>query len=518
MTDPGSMMSVILLSNAAAAALTLGLAGAAEVRRKAKARIGRPKRGELVFLFADETLVDATPAARRLMKSVSLRATDWQKFLTLFSGSVPNLAEQMSNLVEQGQLDLMSQTGPQIQAVWLDGVARISVQQPDTGDDQRLSKSIAAAAQGESAWLRDTLNALPALVWHEDLSGNVLWANDIYLARANNLDKATGQWPPPRLFDLDTENLPEGGSSRRMSLTEGEGDAWFDVHAQPLDGRIVLTAVSAARVVAVEKQRREFMQTLTKTFSQLNFGLAVFDKSRRLGLFNPALTQMTRLDVEFLASRPTLTAFLDKLREKRIIPEPRDYAAWRAEITDAALVPNGCYDANWLLASGQTYHICGRAHADGSFALTFEDVSKEVSLTRRHRAELDVAQSALDSLDQSICSFDRTGALVLSNRAFDALWGVAPDAVLGQITILDMLRTWQSKCLPSPIWGEIRDLVMGQEPRGEWSGFVTRADGQCMAVTITPAAQGNTTVTFAMSEVPHVTFETHRRRELAPLN
>ena len=510
MTDPASMMSVILLSNTAVAAVTLGLAGIAEVRRKSKERLGRPCRGELVFLFADETLVDANAAARRLMKSVADRGTDWQRFLSIYSAEFPGLADQMSLLVEQGQIEITVPSGPQIQAVWLDGVARISVQQAEVSEDQRLTKSIAAAAQGESALLRDTLNAVPALIWHEDFQSNILWANDLYLARANSQQDAVGQWPPPRLFDLDTENLPEAGSSRRMSVTDGEGISWFDVHAQPLEGRIVLTATSAARVVAVEKQRRDFMQTLTKTFGQLNFGLAVFDKSRRLGLFNPALTHMTRLDVEFLAARPTLTAFLDKLRENRIIPEPRDYAAWRAEVTDAALVPNGCYDANWLLAAGQTYHICGRAHADGSFALTFEDVSKEVSLTRRHRAELDVAQSALDSLDHAICTFSRSGALSLSNHAFDTLWGITPGAVLGQFTILDMVRIWQSAARPSPIWGELRDLVTGHEPRADWSGTVTLTDGREMTVTISPAAHGSTTIVFAPRDVQVVTYGTQR--------
>jgi len=519
MTEPSQFISLILVSNVFVATCVLGILSIADAAKRRRANRIRADEGDVVYLFSDEHLVDASVLARQVLKTVSLPGSDWQKFVALYSAGAPTLCQQMAHLVEQGQIEITCDSGRRIKATWVEGVARIAVLGPDEPEsNSRLSSSIAQASQREAHWLRDTLNTLPAMVWHEDEAGHLLWANDMYLARANQVARPGGQsiWPPARLFDIDTATIPVKGSTQRMNLQQADGESWFDVHAQAFDGRIVLTATSAERVVAAEKKRRDFVQTLTKTFSHLSFGLAVFDQNRRLGLFNPALTQMTRLDIEFLAARPTLSALLDHLRKNRIIPEPRDYAAWRAEVLEAAQTPNGGYDANWEIASGQTYHVCGRTHADGSFALTLEDVSKEVSLTRRHRSEIDLAQSALDALDEPICAFNETGALSLTNRAFDRLWGIDPRRVLGQLTILDMVRIWQSKCLPSPVWGELRDLIGGHEPRGDWSSTVRMIDGSLMTVQINPAANGATMIVFAPCAEPKVSFGSQRGLQVVP--
>jgi PAS domain-containing protein len=522
MTEPSSLIGIVLVANLGAGVLfLLALAGLDLLKRRKTARI-RVEEGDLVFLFRDEDVVDASPLAQRQLNAITQPGSDWQKFLILHAGDFPDLAGEMAQLVGREQISLEAANGRRIQATWCDGLARISVFEPATGDgDGRLSRSIAIAAQREAHLLRDTLNSLPALVWHEDAQGTILWANDAYLARASRISSPDRQqlWPPERLFALKTAEIGPDGETRRATVQGAEGDAWFDVHIQPVDGRFILTATSAERVVQVEQSRRDFVQTLTKTFGQLNFGLAVFDKQRRMGLFNPALTQLTRLDIEFLAARPTLAAFLDQLRERRVIPEPRDYAAWRAEITDAALTPGrGGYESNWLLASGQTYRVCGRCHVDGSFALTFEDVSKEVSLTRRHRAEIELAQGALDAIDDPVAAFSETGALALTNRAFDRMWGVDPSAVLGQMTILDLMRVWQSKALPSQVWGELRDLIAGHEPRSEWSGTATLLDGQVLSVRVQPSIGGSTMVIFSPRDVPVVNFESARGAMSLPVN
>ena len=49
---------------------------------------------------------------------------------------------------------------------------------------------------------------------------------------------------------------------------------------------ILYAAVSVDATVKAEVQLRDFMQTLTMTFSHLTTGLAVFDRQRRLSMQN----------------------------------------------------------------------------------------------------------------------------------------------------------------------------------------------------------------------------------------
>ena len=68
----------------------------------------------------------------------------------------------------------------------------------------------------------------------------------------------------------------------------------------------MMFALPADAAVRAERSLREFVQTLTKTFADLPIGLAIFDQSRKLQLFNPSLIDLTRLPTGFLTARPTL--------------------------------------------------------------------------------------------------------------------------------------------------------------------------------------------------------------------
>ena len=68
---------------------------------------------------------------------------------------------------------------------------------------------------------------------------------------------------------------------------------WYEISATGSDGGMVFYALPADRLAPAEATLRDFMQTLTKTFAQLPIGLAIFDSSRILQLFNPALLDLT---------------------------------------------------------------------------------------------------------------------------------------------------------------------------------------------------------------------------------
>lgn len=99
-----------------------------------------------------------------------------------------------------------------------------------------------------------------------------------------------------------------------------------------------LLSNSAEATLRAEATLQSFLQTLTRDFfAQLPIGLAVFDKDRRLQLFNPALADLTGLAVDFLSRRPTLLAVLDALQgEKRccqsratIAPGSARWSRWK---------------------------------------------------------------------------------------------------------------------------------------------------------------------------------------------
>ncbi len=369
-----------------------------------------------------------------------------------------------------------------------------------------LDRGIAEANTQELAILRSTVETSPTIVWREDRLGTINWVNAAYLSlaeQANAEDQIA--WPPMRLFEGATITAPgDTPQPRRAPLMLPDGTTrWFDITSFGHGNTTLHYACDASKTVKAEEALRAFMQTLTQTFSSLPIGLAIFDRNRQLQLFNPALVDLTTLEPEWLAARPTLYDTINRLREKRMLPERKDFTDWRAKISelDKSAV-DGSYLETWTLPTGQTYKVTGRPHPHGAVAFLIEDITAEVSLTRKFRRELELSQSLLDGMSEAVAVFDATGVLVVTNAAYCDLWGTDPELALAQTGIMDATRHWQAQTSPTPLWGEVRDFVchVSVGERAEWSGQTTLGDGRPLECTFIPLAGGATKVSFATSE------------------
>lgn len=376
----------------------------------------------------------------------------------------------------------------------------IAAATPDSG--RRLMDIAGLDAMTEELdLLRHALDFDDVALWREDDAGQIVWANKAYfdlLARSGSGDESM-VWPIRRIFDIADGPTPAAGETRRVSMEmPGHADPlWFERAVLSYRQGSLHAARPIDRLVAAETSLRDFVQTLSRTFAQLPIGLAIFDQRRELVLFNPALVTISTLPFDWLSSRPDLFAFLDGLREHQRMPEPKDYKEWRAEI--AALeqaARDGTYQELWTLPNGQSLRVVGRPHADGAVAFLFEDISQEVTLTRKFRGDLDLYQAVMDDTPEALAVFAKDGQLVMSNAAYTAMWPEAAGA-----GVHDATRHWQADCTPTPFWGAVREIVAGH---GDWQAGTTpirTRDGRGLVCRVAPLRGGATLVGF----LPEVT-------------
>lgn len=376
---------------------------------------------------------------------------------------------------------------------------------------QTVDAGALAALGDELEDLRRALDGARCPIWRADADGRVLWANAPYLALVERIGapRATSApWPIPALFADHIDPLPDAGSLRRCRLplppedpgiaTAQDGALWFELAAlrQP-DGGVLGTALPADRLVGAEMSLRNFVQTLSKTFAQLPIGLAIFDKRRELVLFNPALVGLSMLEPAFLSNRPGLVAFLDALRDRQRMPEPKNYRHWRDEIARLEQgAKDGTFQELWTLPGGQSFRVIGRPHPDGALAFMFEDITAEISLSRKFRAELDLYQSALDDLPEAMAVFSAEGRLVLANTAYGAMWGGDPQSLVGVLSLADATHRWQGCVQPTALWGDIRQFAAPSPDRAAWSEDILLRDGGRLTVRVAPLSGGAVAVSF----------------------
>jgi PAS domain-containing protein len=362
------------------------------------------------------------------------------------------------------------------------------------------------AAAKEAGDLRAAVSLSGAVQWKETGDGRVIWGDPIYLQLAERAagDGASGiGWPLPRIFEDQLDPHPRSGSLRRcrLAVPDRETPLWFEVAALDLpEGATLFSARPVDRLVKAEATLRDFVQTLTKTFADLPIGLAVFDRNRELVIFNPALVTISTLEPGYLSRRPSLRAFLDQLRERQRMPEPRNYRSWREEIArleEGAAA--GTYRDFWTLPDGSSLRVAGRPHPDGAVALMFEDVSREIGMTRGFRNDLELSSAVLDDTAAAFVVFDRDGRVRRRNAAYDVLVSEMTDGNCGtaeDMTLVESAGIWLRGFAPTGLWGEIRDFASHAKDRAAWSETVTRRDGSDMLVRTAPLRGGHTVVWF----------------------
>lgn len=450
----------------------------------------------VVFLFRDQSLVDATTEALTLSGQGSKYMSDYEATIGVLESRFSRLRSTLSDPVIT-DIRLRSEADP---ALFLD--IRKSENQTrfelnSTGDGQAqgvVERWMKTAGDAEKSLMEDAITHSPQLIWQSDHDGQVLWANHAY----SEFAQTHGQQKAP-FAKLSVTDLP----ALERILVKREHDQsehWFDVHTKMRAAGYLHFANTANALVSVDQERKDFVQALGKTFAQLSIGLAIFDKERRLVIFNPALLDMTGLPVDFLSPKPTIDMFLDRLREKGLMPEPKNYGSWRDQFTAVeAAAKSGTYSEHWALSDGQTFRVTGRPHPDGAFAFLFEDISAEISLTRRFRSDIETGQAVLDTLSDAIAVFSAAGTLVVSNRAYSKLWSTNHELMLAHRELGSEMTVWQDRCIPSPMWTEMRGFIQQQGARKPWSDDAMLDDGRQLRCYANPISGGMTMVRFAIA-------------------
>lgn len=292
-----------------------------------------------------------------------------------------------------------------------------------------------ALGQAQSAGqAQNVLDHAPFPIWKTDANGTVIWRN----APCAGIAQALGAMP-------DTD----GDSRFAVPLPDADHPRWYEVTSHRMGDATLHFATNIGEVIRAESARRDFVQTLTKTFANLTTGLAVFDRNRQLVLFNPALVDLTGLAVPFLSARPDVIRFFDELRERQVLPEPKNYSDLRARIREViTLASDDSYQETWSLPAGVTYRVTGRPHPNGAVAFLIEDISADILKTRQYRTQIDLGQSVIDGLEKVILVLDSNDRVMLSNTACSTLLGIDPDSSFADMSVQDLISVCRDKFRP----------------------------------------------------------------------
>ena len=434
----------------------------------------------VILLFKDGHLCDMTAEARSLLGDELTRLTSLDELL---SDTFPNLS--LSDLDRQSCEVFGLHAGSHLTAQVVGNRLRVEIVGLGQIIADRQKKSLGLLTQIE--------RYAPQIIWQQNDQGRIIWSNASYQKLVDEVG-ADG----PIIFPDLVATSDEAPQRRQPSGTK---ERWFDITMRDENGLLTCFGVETTELVRADENRREYVKTLGRTFADLSTGLAIFDKDRQLKMFNPALLEMSKLPFTFLSTQPRIDTFFDRMRELQMTPVPKDYASWREQfLAVESDAKQGNYCENWPLPDGQTFRVTGRPHPDGAFALLFEDITAEISLTRRFRTEIETGQAVLDSLPDALAVFSQAGTLLMTNSAYAKLWG-REDHLFAHRDIGTEMACWSENAVTSQVWSDIQASTRLDGDRKAWSGDALLLDGRPLRCHATPLDGGMTLIRFASTPV-----------------
>jgi signal transduction histidine kinase len=369
----------------------------------------------------------------------------------------------------------------------------------------RLRPRRAEAGPDVSGLLAQALDAQAEPVWLTRAVGPLVWANAAWLkaVEAPSLDAARERG---LAFDAGAEALAReaaaAGQPREALrwITAAGARRAFQVSARPLPGG--LAAASALDVTEAQEARealRRHLEAQGETLDHIGEAVAIFSPARALLFHNTAFAALWGLEPAWLAEGPAHGEILDRLRQRRRLPETADYGGWKAAELGHYEALDAAAEEIWPLPDGRTLRVVRQLHPQGGLLLLFSDITDELRLRAQYNALIQVQRATLDKLSDAVAVFGSDGRLRLHNEAFAALWGATGDQLDAAGDFDGVVELCVRQVHDMHLWRDLKARVTDTDPeaRAPLTGEVRAADRRILAYQSRPLPDGATLLAFA---------------------
>ncbi|ODT89323.1 PAS domain-containing sensor histidine kinase [Phenylobacterium sp. SCN 70-31] len=431
-------------------------------------------------------------------EALGLPHADAQSLLNALMRADPDHARRLRGLIERGEPCAFEVKGP-AGVVTVEGRAsgalawlRVSAA---PGDDQGLPTAPRFAA---------FLNARACPAWIAAADGSPVWVNAAWLKAvdAGSLDEAVQRGAA---FDRGADAIASEAANlgqRREAvrwLSYGGRRRAFLIAAQPLEGGGV--AVWTEDHTDLEEAREETKRNLAahdETLNHLDDAVVIFDRAKRLSFHNTAFAELWGLEPAWLGEQPTHGEVLDRLRQRRRLPESVDYAKWKTAELGRYERLERQPDDMWSLPDGRTLRVVRQPHPLGGLLLLFSDITGELKLKTQYNALIQVQQATLDKLSDAVAVFGSDGRLRLHNESFERFWNITPLQLEAAADFEGVVELCVHKLHDMAFWKELKGRVADPDPTARMpiGGEVQTSDDRIVEYRTRPLPDGATLIAF----------------------
>ncbi|MEP6967573.1 MAG: PAS-domain containing protein [Pseudomonadota bacterium] len=355
-----------------------------------------------------------------------------------------------------------------------------------------------------AARLTAFVDAWPDPAWIAAADGVPVWGNRAWLeavGRKNRADAVAERASFDRGADAVAREAAASGERREVVLwTNREGGRRaLRIQAEPIEGGGV--AVWTRDITGAETAAETFERQAgahEAILNRIGDAVALFGRDRRLVFHNPAFAALWDLEPAWLADRPRHGEWLDRLRQRRRLPETGDYARFKDDELkrhqDLAASP----EAVWRLPDERTLRVVSQPHPTGGLVMVFSDITPELRLKTQFNHLIQVQRATLDKLSDAVAVFGSDARLKLHNEAFETFWAVTAAQLAAAPDFDGVVELCVRRLHDRQFWRDLKARIADPDPvaRTPVSREVTTADRRIVAFQSRPLPDGATLVSF----------------------
>ncbi|MDO1559136.1 ATP-binding protein [Brevundimonas sp. 2R-24] len=417
-----------------------------------------------------------------------------EEMVSAIAASSPEHAERIAALIQEGEPCRFNAAGLEVDGRATGGVAWLRLR--PVGAQGGLSENGASGG--------DVAERLPMPAWRLDAADALTWANPAFLAASEQPDleavRANGGFGRnAEALAAEARRSGEPRQGFRWITVGGKRKAWR-LGVQPLEaGEVLAWAEDVTEAEEIRETLKRQVKAHDETLDRLDDAVLIFGPGKRLVFHNRAFQQSFGLEAAWLDERPTHGEILDRLRQRRRLPEVADYGAWKAAELDLYGASGPFADETWTLPDGRTLRLARQPDPRGGLVLLFSDITDELKLRAQYNALIQVQRATLDKLNDAVAVFGSDGRLRLHNEAFERFWR-AGGPELSEAADFEGVSALCRRLLPEPtLWAELKGRVADPDPhaRVPVSGEARTNDRRTVAWQTRPLPDGATLVAFS---------------------
>jgi signal transduction histidine kinase len=292
---------------------------------------------------------------------------------------------------------------------------------------------------------------------------------------------------------VETRHVVIGGSRRLLELAEIPLRAVGEFSGGELCG----FARDLTDLEAAQAELQRHIAAHATVLERIAVAIAIYGPDRRLAFFNTAFAQLWHLEEDWLSTHPLVDEVMDRLRERRRLPEVADFRAFRRQLLGQFTSLIAPHEELQHLPDERTLRLIVSPHPFGGLTFAYEDVTDRLALERSYNTLIQVQRETLDHLYEGIAVFGSDGRLKLWNPAYAKLWNLVPETLAGEPHVAEITEKLRSFFEESKDWPALKARIIARLTADTPANTrLERRDGSVLQAVTVPLPDGNILLSY----------------------